>query len=207
MFCEARDILRFPTSAPDSVSAKLDANCSVLDTLVTKIDSLPGSLSSTVSSSLQDKYEALDRMVSDISSRLKAFSDASLPQTSFVAPRTSSAKIAKAGSPSAPTHATVIPRPSEAASPRPADRSQNVILFGVPESPFLETMDVVTKVFQYLVKQPVRISKIFRVGKRKHSSSVSVSTAESPEDIQKDSVRPRPVIVRFESARDTVDSG
>ena len=107
MFCEARDILRFPTSAPDPVSAKLDANCSALDTLVTKIDSLPGSLSSTVSSSLQDKYEALDRMVSDISSRLKAFSDASLPQSFFVAPRTTSAKI-EAGSPSAPTHATAI---------------------------------------------------------------------------------------------------
>ena len=154
MFCEARDILRFPTSAPDPVSAKLDANCSVLDTLVTKIDSLPGSVLSMVSSSLQDKYEALDRMVSDISSRLKAFSDASLPQSSFVAPRTTSTRIAEAGSPSAPTHATVIPRPNKAASSKPADRSQNVILFGVPESPFLETMDVVTKVFQYLVKQP-----------------------------------------------------
>ena len=71
---------------------------------MTKIDSLPGSLLSTVSSSFQDKYEALDRMVSDISSRLKAFSDASLPQTSFVAPRTTSARIAEAGSPSAPTH-------------------------------------------------------------------------------------------------------
>ena len=116
-------------------------------------------------------------MVSDISSRLKAFSDASLPQTSFVAPRTTSARIAKVGSPSAPTHAAVIPRPNKAASSKPADRSQNVILFGVPESPFLETMDAVTKVFQYLVKQPVRISKIFRVGKRKHSSNVSDSTA------------------------------
>ena len=48
----------------------------------------------------------------------------------------------------------------------------------------------------------MRISKIFRVGKRKHSSSVAVPTAESPEDIQKERVRPHPVIVRFESAWD-----
>ena len=92
-------------------------------------------------------------MVYDVSSRLKAFSDASLPQASFVSLRTTSA--------------------------------------------FLETMDVVIKVFQYLVKQPVKISKIFRVGKHKHFSNVAVSTVESPEDILKDRVCPNPVIVHF----------
>ena len=56
-------------------------------------------------------------------------------------------------------------------------------------------MDVVTKVFQYLVSNPVRISKI-------SSINVAISTVESPEDIQKDRVCPHPVIVRFASAWD-----
>ena len=200
MYCEAVDILKFPISAPDLVSAKLEASCSLLDTLTSKIDTLQSSVMGTTSTSLQAKCETLDKLVSNLSLRLDSLSKVSPPLVTSVS--SSGARGPPSGGLSAVPPTVLTSEAKPAGSPK-ADRSCNFIIFGLPESSFLTTMGEINKVFHFLVKELVRISKVFRVGKRKLSSEAdSTGQGHTQDLLSHPSVRPRPVIVCFESAWD-----
>ena len=72
------------------------------------------------------------------------------------------------------------------AHPRSRDHSNNIILFGLPESSLLKTKTATDDMTAHLIGRSVEVADAFRLGKRPDVSSLS-------------DVRPRPILIKLKN--------
>lgn len=185
VYCEANELIRLPSLVIDPISVKLDSHTVTLNSLAGKVDNLPALLAtpSAVSDSMSKCCSSFGELVSDIQSQLTKLSS-SVTSFSRVTERLSSSNppqmsSANSGKPSQIT---------SSATPQPLrDRSNNIILFGLPESSLLSMKSAIDDMSTHLIGKSIRVTDAFRLGRRGEVNSQS---------------RPRPVLIKLESCWD-----
>ena len=163
IYCEANQLLRLPCLVPDPISKKLDSNSKLLDSLVHKVDGLPAlvtasatSAASSASDSVGKCCSALDNLISTLKQQLDQFS--SSVSSLSLKPSTSTN----------PSQAPLDPKLASNSSSKSADpkhhsysradlhdRSNNVILFGLPEASLLATKSAIDDMTNYLIGKSI----------------------------------------------------
>ena len=190
IFCEANELIRLPSLAPDPLSAKLEANTSTLDSLKNKVADLPFLVAASSSDSLGKSCSTLDKLIAELKSQLSQFSSSVMSfskatEMPFRTPHSSdssslSKSDSKGSSSLASSSASALPS-------RSPDRSHNLILFGLPEASQLDTKSAIDKMSIHLIGRAARLNDAFRLGRKPAINSQS---------------RPRPLLIKFESCWD-----
>ena len=189
VYCEATDLIKLPSLTLDPVSKKLDENTTALQSLAHKVEELPSEVSTAATNPVTKCYSEMEKLISDIKVQLQQF---------FGCVNTLSLKIS-GHHPSSSTitnvrHSTGGGQSSSIASSgillkQPAsgrDRSNNVILFGLPELSLLEAKTAIDNVFTYLIGKNVKVVDAFRLGRRSEAGSA----------------RPRPMLIKLDNCWD-----
>lgn len=130
ILCEANDLIKLPCLVPDPISVKLDSQTSTLNSLVDKIQHLPSSISPP-SDVIDKSCSALDKVICDLKEQLNKFSS-SIASFSLAADKVGEVSHISDSTRVSQTNPTVSTRPLHS-----FDRSNNIILFGLPELPLL----------------------------------------------------------------------
>ena len=189
VYCEATDLIKLPSLAPDPVSKKLDENTTALQSLAHKVEELPSKVSTAAANQVTKCYSEMEKLISNIKVQLQQF---------FGCVNTLSLKIS-GRHPSSSTitdvrHSTGGGKSSSVASSgilfkqssSSRDRSNNVILFGLPESSLLEAKTAIDNMFTYLIGKNVKVVDAFRLGRRSEAGSA----------------RPRPMLIKLDNCWD-----
>ena len=192
IFCEATELIRLPCLAPDPVSAKLEGNSSVLDSLTNEVHNLPSLVAASSSESLVKCCSSLDGLIADLRSQLSQFSSSitsfshgfeTFSRTHLSSDSTLVSKSNLNGSnSSASPSVSAVPT-----HPRDRDRSNNLVLFGLPETSLLDTDSAIDDMSTHLIGKVVRASDALRLGRKPDINSQSC---------------PRPILIKFESCWD-----
>ena len=172
IFCEAVDLVKLPPIVVDALTELVQHNSSALEKIECKLDSL--SLS-----------------VSSFSAELVSRNHAVPPDPVSVRPQLSSA-------PGGSSDGSIPPRPMKngprAPFKTPAERQENLILFGLEESRSLpDTMDSVKRMLEFITGRPTPVKDLYRIGKFKKPDADQVLSTPS---------RPRPILLKLASPWD-----
>jgi len=152
IFCEAVDLVLLPPIVADSCTELVQRNCSVLEAIELKLDSLSSEISN-----FSSKMGNVESCLADLPSQSNttAFgNDRSPPPGSSFKP------------PSRPRVSSVL-----------TDRRENLVVFGIKESRSLhDTMDSVKSMLEFLTGRPTPVKGMFRIGRYKKSEVDEPST-------------------------------
>ena len=184
IFCEANDLICLPTLAPDPVSQRLDLNSTILESLVKKVQEFSSAPSQVA---LSNQCSSLDTTISNLKGQLEQLSTSvtSLLHSCTKSSTLSSATAASQAAGPSNVHVNSV----STAHPRSRDRSNNIILFGLPESSLLKTKTAIDDMTAHLIGRSVKVADAFRLGKRPDVTSLS-------------DVRPRPILIKLENCWD-----
>lgn len=164
IYCEAKDLLCIPSLVLDPVSKMLDENSCALTKIDSKLDELSSKVSSACSlPSLDETVSKLQKQLDTLSSSIESFGSKSVPSEMF--------------KPLSHSRTTVKPKPVSQ-----IDRSNNIIIFGLPEMDLNETKSTIDEISVHLIGKPVAIHNAIRVGKRNPDAEFK---------------RPRPIVVKL----------
>ena len=144
---------------------------------------LPSKVAAAVADSV-DKCSELNDLVSTVKQELQQFSGS-------VSSFTSSLKVPQPSTHAADERSSTAAQPlsvasrvnSDSRTVTKRDRSNNVILFGLPESTLLDTKAAVDKLSMFLIRKTINIVDAFRLGRRPEVSST----------------RPRPLLIKLDN--------
>ena len=180
IICEANDLIKLPCLVSDPISVKLDSQTNTLNSLADKIQHLP-SLTSHPSDVIDKSCSALDKVVGDLKVQLSKFSS-SIASFSLAAEKVCKVSHFSDSAGVSQTNPTVSARPLCS-----FDRSNNIILFGLPELPLLSMKSAIDDMSIHLIGKVVRVIDAFRLGRKPDASSQA---------------RPRPVLIKLENCWD-----
>ena len=150
----------------------------ILESLSKKVNDIPSSVNAPCSDAqkihLDKCCSTLDSLVSKLKGQLELLSS-SLSKSAIKLSSTHPLASHKRGP-------SDIPAPMSASHSN--DRSNNIILFGLPESPLLETKSNIDNMSTHLIGRSVKVADAFRLGRR-------------PDPALKSSARPRPVLIKL----------
>ena len=183
IFCEANDLIRLPSLALDSVSLRLDNNSSILETLVKKIQDLPSAMHQT---DIKKHCSSLDSLISNLKGQLEQLASSVTSLSQSCNKITKNPSIYPAPPPRSGDSRTISTHSVPVIS---HDRSNNIILFGLPESSLLNTKTAIEDMTTHLIGRCVKVADAFRLGRRpEHSTQLDA--------------RPQPILIRLENCWD-----
>ena len=174
IFCEATDLIKLPSLNLDPVSKKLDDNVKAVESLGHVVQNLPSNVSLAISEPLEKCCAGIDKLVSEIKLQLNQFLES---VNSSVKPVSSPAE---ASASNLKGHANTSP----SSKPGPKyDRSNNVVLFGLPETSLMETKSATDDLSMHLIGKSIKIVDAFRLGRKSELTSA----------------RLRPLLIKFDN--------
>ena len=185
IYCEAKELIRLPSLVIDPISVKLDSHTVSLNSLTSKVENLPALLTtpSAVSDSLSKCSSSFGELVNDIQAQLTKLSS-SVSSFSRVTERLSSTNPPQLPSTNSGRSSQITP----SANPQPyRDRSNNIILFGLPESSLLSMKSAIDDMSTHLIGKSIRVTDAFHLGRRSEVNPQS---------------RPCPILIKLESCWD-----
>ena len=182
IYCKATDLIQLPILTLDPVSKKLDENNTALQSLAHRVDDLPLKVLTDVANTVSISYSQLEKLISGIKVQLQQFSGC-VDVLSHKFPDSSSTVVEHRRSVGGQSHSAASGGTLPKQHSSTPNRSNNVILFGLPESSLLEAKTAIDNVFTYLIGENVKIVDAFRLGRR----------PETP------SARPRPLLIKLDN--------
>ena len=182
IYCEATDLIKLPSLNLDPVSKKLVENGTTLQSLVEGVKALPSKVSAVLTESVTKCCVHLEKLVSSVKEELDQFSRT-------VSSGTYKPKLPQTSSGAAVEHSsanTGQSQQSRVVDGRPTarhDRSNNVILFGLPESSLLDTKSAIDDLSTFLIGKTIKVVDAFRLGRRSELNNT----------------RPRPLLIKVDN--------
>ena len=188
IYCEATDLIKLPSLTLDPVSKKLVENGTTLQSLVEGVKALPTKMSAVLTESATKCCAHLEKLVSSIKEELDQFSGMISSGTSKLKlPQTSSNSGAAVDHSSANIGQSYQSRVIDCRPTAKYDRSNNVILFGLPESSLLDTTkSAIDDLSTFLIGKTINVVDAFRLGRKSELNNT----------------RPRPLLIKVDNVWD-----
>ena len=158
IFCEARDLIKLPTLVLDPVLRKLDDNKSLLESLAEDVHNLPNKVTTALSEPVTNCCSTIDDLIANVKPQLEQF----LSSVKSFAKTTKKLSVSSLMQVSGSTQSSST-RTNVISEGNKYDRSNNVILFGLPESTLLDMKSEIDEVSTFLIGRPVKLLDAFRL--------------------------------------------
>ena len=202
IYCEAVDLIMLPCLAVDPISERLEANTNCLHSVADKMNGLPPKVSDAVTSALSAPLtsccDSLNSLVNNVASQVQHLVSC---VDSLKGTFTSNANSIGAVSPtlgdashSGSTQSRAIRRSTQPSWS--SNRSENLILFGLPEASLLATKSDLDDVSNHLIGRSVEVLDVFRLGRKPNLPNAAADPSTSP------NTRPRPLLIKCANAWD-----
>ena len=201
IYCEAVDLIMLPCLAVDPISERLEANTNCLHSVADKMNGLPPKVSDAVTSALSAPLtsccDSLNSLVNNVASQVQQLvSCVDSLRGSFTSnanTNNSTGAVSPAPADASPSGSTQSRAISRSIHPsRSSNRSENLILFGLPEASLLATKSDLDDVSNHLIGRPVEVLDAFRLGRKPNLPNAAADP----------STRPRPLLIKCASAWD-----
>lgn len=201
IYCEAVDLIMLPCLAVDPISERLEANTNCLHSVADKMNGLPPKVSDAVTSALSAPLtsccDSLNSLVNNVASQVQQLVSCvdSLKGsfTSNANTNNSTGAVSPTPADASPSGSTQSRAISRSIHPsRSSNRSENLILFGLPEASLLATKSDLDDVSNHLIGRPVEVLDAFRLGRKPNLPNAAADP----------STRPRPLLIKCASAWD-----
>ena len=158
VYCEAHDLIKLPSLVLDPVSKKLDANSDSLESLNSKVQDLSSVMGASSPESLNNCCSTLD-LIANLQQQLDQFSSSIVSLSQFADNVSKSTTCSNPAPASKAEDKHGLLRSSSATSkahpPYTENRSNNIILFGLPESSLLDTKSAIDNMTDHLIGKTI----------------------------------------------------
>ena len=165
---------------------KLDSHAITLNSLSEKVQEIPSLIAAPLSDSIVKSCSSLEELVGDLKVQLNKFSSSIAQATDKLSNVSHSSVSAQMSNSDSKRDSRTSPN-VQASSSHSYDRSNNIVLFDLPESSLLSMKSAIDDMSIHLIGKAVRVIDAFRLGRK------SVADSHS---------RPRPVLIKLESCWD-----
>ena len=155
IYCEANELIKLPTLKLDPVSEKLDKNTCTIQSLVDSMKELPSKVSANAAVTVERCCSQLNDLVSTVKQELQQLSGSVSSFTSRLNVPHHAADERSSTAGQAHSVASRVSLDSRKVTKR--DRSNHVILFGLPESSLLDTKAAVDELSMFLIGKTINI--------------------------------------------------
>lgn len=179
-------MIKLPCLVPDPISVKLDSHTLSLDSLTSKVQNLPSLLSAPPTDNIAKCCFSMDQLLGDIKVQLDKLSSFA-NSFSQVTDKLSRASHSFDSNPAAKLNSVQVSQTVAPSSLCSRDRSNNIILFELPETFLLNMKSAIDAMSTHLIQKSVYVTDAFRLGRKGDLSSLS---------------RPHPILIKLESCWD-----